>query len=164
MRVMSVYDLKLVPQLAHLSPLDFVNPENYALMIPFLKTLGYDTDKPIQFLPCQHRTMAGKVVIGYLVVGDISQDREFLLSGFCTAEDRIIAAGMKDLSLAYDMAKSMTTCRDYGADSVEGFPPDQANPDEQHILNEIKLLQTIADIAQGDLFKSDGSRKTLQEF
>lgn len=164
MRVMSVYDLKLVPQLAHLSPLDFVNPENYKLLIPFLKTLGYDVSKPVQFLPCQHRTLAGKVVIGYLVVGDISQEREFLLSGFCTAEDRIIAAGAKDLSLAYDMAKSMTACRDYGADSVEGFPPDQANPDEEQILNEIKLLQTIADIAQGNLFKSDGSRKTLQEF
>lgn len=164
MRVMSVYDLKLIPQLAHLGPLDFVNPDNYALMLPFLKTLGYDTDKPVQFIPCQHRTMQGKVVIGYLVAGDISQDREFLLSPYCTAEDRIIAAGMKDLSLAHDMARSMTACRDYGTNNVEGFPPEQANPDEAAILHDIKILQQVLDIAQGDVFKSDGSRKTLQEF
>ena len=166
MRVMSVYDLQLIPALSGLSMFDFVNPANHELLIPYLKTLGYDLLRPVEFIASQHRTMAGKVVIGYQVVGEISQDREFLLSPFCTAEDRIIAAGSKDLSLANEMARSMTTCREYGSDGavVEGFPADQANPDEAEILEAIRVYQVVMEIARGDQFKSDGSRKTLLEW
>jgi len=161
----SVTDLMLVPELSHLRMLDFINPANTELISPFLKVLGFDLEYPIEFIPCQHRNLQGKVVIAYLIAGDVECNASFLDSVWATPEDRMIVAGYKDTGLAADMAASMTAGRDYGTSGPnEGFPPDLTNPDEADILMQVKVLADLLLQVRGSPFKQDGSRATLAEY
>lgn len=159
MKSISVTDLVLIPELSHLRTLDFIDPKNAELIAPWLKLVGIDLDYPVQFIASQHRNLQGKVVISYQIVGEIEQNESFLRSPFATAEDRLIAAGYRDLSLAQEMANSMTVSMRYGDEEAnnEGFPADQANPDEQDILTQIKQLNDMLDIVRGSQHKSDGN-------
>ncbi len=162
MKNISVTDLKLIPELSHLRMLDFINPDNDALVAPFLKVLGFDLEYPIEFVASQHRNMQGKVVIAYMIVGDVECNAAFLNSVWATHEDRMIVAGYSDLGLAEDLGMGSTSCRDYGTDS-EGFAPDQSNPNEGEILKQIVVLQNLLLDARGNPFKQDGSRKLYGE-
>lgn len=163
MKSFSVTDLQLISDLSHLRMLDFINPENDKLIAPFLEILGFDTEYPVEFVPAMHRNLQGKVVIAYLVVGDINCNAAFRKSVWCTTEDRIIAAGYTDLSLAADMAAASTACRDYGADPTEALTTDQLNPDEKDIVKQIQLLADILLDVRGSPYKQNGSRKLLGE-
>ncbi len=158
-------DLLLIPELSHLRMLDIIDPKNDSLVATYLKIIGFDLDYPVNYVPCQHRNMQGKVVVAYMVTGEVCCNHSFLSSQWASIEDRIIAAGYRDISLAEAMADSMTICRDSTNDgALEGFPQDMANPDEKKILAEIKLLDELLFIARGSPFKLDGSRKTLAEY
>lgn len=164
MKNISVTDLMLVPELSHLRMIDFINPDNDALLAPYLKVLGFDLDYPIQFIPCQHRNMQGKVVIAYLIAGEVECNAAFLSGPFATMEDRLIAAGYRDLSLADTLAGSMTLGRDYNGDGrQEVFDPALADPQEAAILEQIKVLDDLLVAVRGNPFKNDGNRKTLDE-
>ncbi len=79
-------------------------------------------------------------------------------------EDRIIAAGYRDMGIAEDMATSLTTSRDYTGEIDVGFPPDLVNPNEADILMQITVLTDLLMIVRGNPFKQDGSRSTLAEY
>ena len=165
MRVFSVYDLMLIPELSHLRMMDFIDTANHNLLTPFLIELGYDMEYAVEFIPSQHRTLSGKVVVGYQVVGDVQINAEFLHSSWCTAEDRTIAAGYRDVGLAADMAASLTTCREYGVDGeLEAFDPSQANENEKELLAQIEVLQQLVEHVRGNPYKSDGSRKVFSDW
>lgn len=163
MKTYSVTDLQLIPELSHLRMIDFINPVHTALISPFLRVLGYDLDFPITFVPSQHRNMQGKVVIAYMVVGDVECNASFLGSVWATTEDRVVAAGYKDLGAAETIASAMTQSREYDSGAVEGFPPDMSNPDEASITMQIKVLADLLLAVRGNPFKNDGSRRTLDE-
>lgn len=168
MKSISVTDLKVVPELAHLRLIDFINPENDKLIAPYLKALGFDLDFPIEWIPSQHRNMQGKVVIAFRIVGDTECNDKFLSSPFATSEDRMIARGYQDLGLAHDMAKQMTTGRDYGGDgegqSEKGFPPELTMDNEDVVKMQIQTLKDLLVIVRGDPFNEDGSRKTIYDY
>lgn len=164
MKSISATDLILFPELSHLRMLDVIDPKNTDLISPFLKKIGIDLDYPVQFIPSQHRNWQQQVVIAYMVVGELECNESFLSSEWATAEDRIIAAGYKDLSKAQDMARALSTARDYGSGLVEGFPPDLMNPDEPDIAMQIKVLEDLLLAVRGNPFKQDGSRFTLAEY
>lgn len=165
MKTISVTDLILADTLAHLKPLDLVHPKNTELLKPVLKTLGFDLDYPIQFIPSQHRNMQGKVVISYQIVGEVECNAEFLNSAWATHEDRMIAAGYRDLSLAHDLASSATIGRDYnsGEGVIEALPPDMLNPDEKSIRDQITMLEDYLRAVRGDPYKEDGGLTTIDE-
>jgi hypothetical protein len=164
MKTISVTDLMLIPELSHLRMLDFINPANDGLIAPYLKILGFDLDYPIEYLPCQHRNMQGKVVIAFLISGEVECNASFLESQWATMEDRIVVNGYRDLGFATDLATALTSSRDYDNGVVEGFPPDLSNPDEDVILMQIKVLADVLLATRGSPFKQDGSRATLAEF
>lgn len=165
MKNISVTDLMLVPELSHLRMLDFIDPKYNDLLTPVLKVLGFDLEYPVQFIPCQHRNLQGKVVIAYLLVGEVECNSSFLTSEWATAEDRVIVAGYKDIGLAQDMATSLTSNREYGREgAIEGFPPELTNKDEKDILMQIQVLTDFLMIVRGSPFKQDGSRATLAEY
>ena len=161
-KTLSVEDLKVVDELSHLRTLDFINPVNDDLIAPYLKVFGFDLDYPIEYIACQHRTLSGKVVVSYLISGEVEINDSFLSSSFATTEDHMIAAGYRDLGVAEDIASAMTAGREYGGGD-EGFPSDQANPDEKIILEQIKQLNDMLLVIRGNPFKKDGSRKTMAE-
>ncbi len=163
MKTISVTDLKLIPELSHLRPLEFIDPVNDALIAPFLKVLGFDLDYAVEYVPCQHRNLQNEVVISYVIRGEVECNASFLESSFATIEDRMIAAGYKDLGEADFIANQMTSSRDYGDAPEEAFPPELVNPDEDKILAEIETLKELLFLARGNPYKNDGSRKTLAE-
>jgi len=163
MKTVSVTDLMLIPELSHLRMIDFIDPRNDLLIAPYLRLLGFDTDYPVEYIPSQHRNMQGKVVIAYQIVGEIECNERFLSSSFATVEDRIIANGYKDLSLANQMSQALSTSRSYAGES-EAFPSDQCNPDEAAIVEQINVLETLLDVVRPERFKEDGSLKTIVEY
>lgn len=165
MKNISCTDLQLIPELAHLRMLDFIDPANDALIAPFLKVLGFDLDYPITYIPCQHRNMQGKVVIAYVIAGEVECNAAFLNSPWATMEDRIIVTGYRDVGLASEIANGQTKSRSYEGEGQiqEGFSPELTNPDEANILMQIKVLADLLLSVRGDPFKQDGSRKALDE-
>lgn len=167
MKSYSVTDLQLIPDLSHLRMIDFINPENDKLIAPYLKMLGYDLDYPIEWVPSQHRNMQGKVVIAYRIVGETECNESFLSGPFATSEDRMIARGYQDLTLANDMAKQMTTGRDYGGDegqSEKGFPPELVMENEGVVAMQIQTLKDLLVMVRGDQYNPDGGRKTIYDY
>lgn len=161
MKTISVTDLKRIPELAHLRMIDFINPANDALIAPYLKVLGFDLDYPIEYIPSKHRNMAGEAVIAYRIVGDVEVNESFLSSSLATIEDRIIAAGYRDQSLAREMSSALSSSRDYDSGEVEAFVPE---PDEAYILEQIKMLEDLLEQVRPNMRKEDGSLKTLKEY
>jgi hypothetical protein len=164
MKTISTTDLQLIPELSHLRMIDFIHPRNDALIAPYLKVLGYDLDYPIEYVASQHRNLQGKVVIAYQIVGEVDINSNFLNSSFATSEDRIIAAGYKDLSLANQMSRSLSTNREYDSGVVEGFPAELTNPDEADILEQIGVLEHLLQQVRPNMRHEDGSLKTLAEY
>lgn len=167
MKNISVTDLMLIPELSHLRMVEFIDPKHDVLIAPFLKVLGFDLEYPVHFLPCQHRNLQGKVVIGYTIAGEVECNASFLASEWATSEDRIIAAGYRDLSLAGEMCQALTAGRSYsdgGASAEEVLAPDQTNPDEAVITQQIQILADLLLLVRGTPFKQDGSRATLDEY
>ncbi len=167
MKSISVTDLKLIPELAHLRMIDFIDPKYDDLIAPYLKIIGFDLDYPIEYAASQHRNLQGKVVIAYRIMGEVEINDSFLSSGFATMEDRMIANGYRDISLSNQMANQMTVGRDYGNDegvSEKGFPPELTNTDEESIRIQIQILNDLLVFNRGSPFKLDGSRATLSEY
>lgn len=164
MKTISTTDLKRIPELSHLRMLDFIDPKNDALILPYLKVLGFDTDYPIEYLARQHRNLAGEVVIAYMIAGEIECNDRFLSGPFATLEDRVIVAGYKDLSLARQMSNSLSTSRDYGGGVVEGFPLELSNPDEAAIIEQIQVLENLLHEVRPGMYREDGSLKTVAEY
>jgi len=165
MKTISVTDLMAkVDELSHLRMIDFPDPKNDALIAPYLKVLGFDLDYPIQYIPCQHRNLQGQVVIAYLIAGEVDINSNFLNSSFATPEDRLIAAGYKDMSLANEMSRSLSTSRDYNSGVVEGFPAELTNPDEKAIIEQIEVLQNLLDVVRPNRFSDGGRLKTMAEY
>lgn len=163
MNSISATDLVLIPELSHLKAIEMIDPKNADLILPYLKVLGCDADFPVQFVPCQHRNLQGKVVVSYLICWEVECNDAFLSSSFASREDRIIAAAYKDVGLAQDLAAQQTSSRDYGSSPSDGFPPELTNKDEDDILAQIKQLDEILLLVRGDPYKSDGSRKLFDE-
>lgn len=166
MKTLSILDLKLIDQLKHKKPLEFLNPTNDVLLAPFLYIYGMDSKRPINFIPCQHRTLQGKVVVSFLIAGEVRADEDFLRSSFCSAEDRIIAAGYKDISLAHELAQTVTKAQSYGSssDSENFLDPSQLNDNEDHIVEQIKQLSDLLLSVRGSPYKRDGSVRCLHEY
>lgn len=168
MKSISVTDLQLIPELSHLRMIDFIDPKYDTLIAPFLRKLGFDLDFPIEYAPSQHRNLQGKVVIAFRIIGEVECNNAFLTSEWATAEDRIIARGYRDLTIAGDMAKQLTVGRDYGHDDQgqgeKGFPPELTNENEKEIKTQINVLEGLLMIVRGNPFRQDGSRATLAEY
>lgn len=164
MKTYSCQDVVLASSLSHLKPLDLLDPQHDKLLGPVLHILGMDLTRPISFIPCQHRTLQGKVVVSFLIAGEVRGDKEFLLSSFCSAEDRIIAAGYKDISLAHELAQTVVKAQSYGNGEDTVLDPSQLNDNEDEIVAQINQLSELLLSVRGDAYNKDGSLKCLHEY
>jgi hypothetical protein len=172
MKAISVYDLKLIPELAHLTYFDMIHPDNDALVNPFLYILGFNLNKGLSYTACQHRTLANTVEIGFVIRGEVRTDLEFLLGPFSTIEDRLAAAAIMDKSLCAEMCMMMNQASSIGAyssSSKEGeaeadFPESLTNPDEADIVAEIQQLEFLLRDIRGDQHREDGSMKRPEDY
>jgi hypothetical protein len=173
MKAISVYDLKIIPELAHLNYFELVHPDNDCLVNPFLGTMGFDLDYPLMYTVSQHRTLQNTVVIGYVIRGEVNISREHLTGPWGTLYDRMVAAAYTDPSLCVDLCRSMNMSLDqsafigsrHAADSApENFPECLTNPDEKEILEQIQLLESILFDIRGSQYRLDGSLKMPDDY
>ena len=169
MKSISVYDLKLIPELAHLSIFDLVHPDNDALVNPFLAEMGFDLDYPLMYTVSQHRTLQHKVEIGFVIRGETNINRKHVTGPWGTLDDRLAAAAITDPSLCAALCEQMNTGLDYGSfsdndDGPESFPDSMCDPHEQQILTQIKQLEGVLLAIRGNQHKNDGSLKLAHEY
>lgn len=169
MKTISVTDLKLIDGLSHLNYMEMIHPSNDDLVNSYLEILGFDINSPMEYRAYQHRNLQGKVVINYLIAGEISQNRKVLTGPFGSFEDRKIVSGMIDRSLFEELHSLGSRCHDYGLSSAldDNIPTTDSTEDkieEQRILSEIKLLEDVLYHVRGSQFKLDGSFKTPYDY
>jgi hypothetical protein len=168
MKVVSTHDLKLIPELAHFSLFDLINPDNDAVVNEFLWTMGLDIDRPLEYDVSYHRTLTKKSVVGFVIIGEVRTDRQFRLSPWCTAEDRMIAAGKKDVSLARELAAMMNIQNGYGSEqSLEDEEVGELFQDQseiERIEDELTAMKVVLDNIRGNQYKRNGTRKLAHEY
>ena len=174
MRVISVTDLKLVDSLSHLTYIDIINPANDVLLLPVLEELGFDTDYPIQIDACQHRNLQNKVVVNYLISGEMSLNRKHVNSVYYDAMDRAIAASYTDRELAKDLLErgnvqvSYETL--YSSDEkqqreIMNILDHYCDPEEsERITKEIDQLNDILYHVRGSQFLKSGAYKMHEDY
>ncbi len=168
MKSVSTSDLVLIPALSHFSQFDFLSPENDHVVNPFLYEMGFDLDFGLEYRCCYHRNLQKQCLTGYMIVGEVRTDREFMTSVWCTAEDKVIAAGKFDLSLAQELSRMSGIGVDY--DNPYGLEMEEMNEFEldlsetERIEDELVALQAVLDNVRGDQFLRSGRRKKPHEY
>lgn len=174
MRTCSFRDLLVCEELSHIkNEISLLHPSNDGVMERILGAIGFDVAYPIAYIPSKHRDMQGKVAVGYVAVGEISCNRNFINGKLSTTEDRIIAAGYQDISLARELASLSGQSRSFAefveveAADEESVNYDSANevePDYTFVESQIKQLAEIRDTIRGSMYNSWGEVKTLAEY
>jgi hypothetical protein len=158
--------------LAHIrNEIELLSIENDDAVGAVLEQIGFDLEYPVSYIPAKHRNMQGKVVIGFLAVGEINMNRSFINSRLCTLTERMIAAAYTDPSLTRELGNLMgmranfRTLLDNGnAVSNENLPEDMLEPDRDIVLQQLKDLEAVRDAIRGPLYNDRGEAKTYAEY
>jgi hypothetical protein len=174
MKAISVFDLRLVPSLAHLNHFEMCSATNDHLILPVLEEMGWDISKPLQYTVSQHRTLQNTIEVGFVIRGEISHERKHLSGVWADCYDKISCAAETDRSLCVEMAALMGASLNYDAFhtsremSPNGkplpFPAELSNPDESVISEQIKQLEGLLLFIRGDQYGKNGAHKTPQEY
>lgn len=114
-----------------------IHPSNDHIVAAILEAIGYDTTQSWSYEPSRHRDMAGKIAIGYMVVGEYSRKPEH--RHMLDATDRIILAGMEDASLGRELAEMAGRRMSYkNPDEVDST---RKKSDDPRYYSEAKLLE-----------------------
>lgn len=117
-RTISFRDLLITEELSNIrNEIELLHPKHDHIVGLVLRQIGFDTCQEIEYIPSMHRDMTGKVAIGFQAVGEINTDRQY--KKFLDVHDRIVAAGLKDISLAKDMAGLMGRSYSYNKNQEE---------------------------------------------
>lgn len=164
----SVYDLQLIPELAHFSIFDFLNPQNDATVNPFLYEMGVDVERGLEYTCSYHRTLSKQAKVGYVITGEMRSDKEFLLSPWCSSEDRLIAAGRVDISLARELGAMMNAQISYdNTDELEEAEVGEYLQDQEdidRIEDEMEVMEQMLKHVRGEQKKRDGSFKKPKDY
>lgn len=174
MKTVSVFDLQRIEELSHLTIFDIIDVKNDDLVYPYLAILGIDIEYPVMYQVAYHRTLANECKVGYLLAGEIQCNREFANSPWCTAQDRMIIAGVTDFSLAKELMEMSNTQISY--DTIHSSDENQ-NREIQNILDhyvdpaeterierEMKQLEELLFIARGSQLLKSGAYKTKEQY
>lgn len=171
-RVVSFRDLRLIDELAQYNEIELLHPSMDDTMNKYLEQLGFNTSAGVLYVPNKHRDMQGNVAVGFMAVGQISNNREFLASPLCTLIERLIAAAQKDPSLAREMASMMGSAVNFMAmegveslfDEEEEFPSEWVEPDYEDVSAQLKMLENLRDEIRGPCYNEYGNVKTPEEY
>lgn len=167
----SMSDILVAPELAGHNEFNLLPVEMDDITLPLLYQLGLDINDGYCIVASKHRNLQNQVVVGYRYVGEIRKDREFKHSPFCSALDRIVAAG-DDVSLKLEMANMLGTTLNYNSfsdeeddkEATEGLLNDYLQEDYEEVSEQIKTLQKLCDDIRGNPLSSDGMLKNRQEW
>jgi len=98
----SFIDLRLADTLSKFNSIEMLDPAKDVLVNEVLAELGFDVTKAVEYLPSKHRTLGNEVVIDFQACGEMNLDRKY--NHLRDVTMRTVACGMKDISLAREMA------------------------------------------------------------
>lgn len=171
-RTISFRDLMVCEELAHIkNEIELLHPSNDDLVASVLSKIGFDIDYPVAYIPSKHRDMQNKVAVGFMAVGDISLNRDFINSPMCSVVDRMVAAAYTDPSLTKELANLtgnqvnfkalMDDEGDYAGDELDDS---LLEPDYEYVSQQIKQLESIRDAIRGPMYNEAGALKTYAEY
>lgn len=102
-KAISMRDIMKFPQFKEIHELQLAHPSFDKAIAPFVHLLGIDTRQSVEYIVNNHRDLSNNTGIGIRIVGEIRRDAEFVKSPVCDLVDRIVIAGLKDVSLAEEM-------------------------------------------------------------
>lgn len=173
MKAISANDLQLIPELSGMTIFDLINIENDKIVYKYLDVLGFDMDYPIHYTVSQHRTLQNKVIVGYVLRGEVNVNRAHLNGPWSTITDKLVAADYRDTSLCKELLAHMSTSlsydafhtgKDYETFSQEKFPECLTNPDEDQLVTQIKQLEELLLAIRGNPYAKDGNLKMPKDY
>lgn len=167
-RVFSFRDLKLIPELSHLTEYQMVRLENDALVNKALSLLGFSLRNPIFYVPCLHRDLQGKTAVGFRATGTLNNDMAYIESQLCPQIERLIHSARRDASLASELARmighSVNLDDDYASDPVTVFEEADVDPDYLKNAALIRDMEVYRDKVRGWPYNGVGSLKLPHEY
>lgn len=169
-RSLSLRDLQLVPELAHMNEVTIIHPSNDDLVFYHLDKLGFDCDYAVEYLPSNHRCMRGKVAVGYRVVGELQVNRAFVNSVMCSTVERVAISSYQDRSLTQELAVLMNNTLDFNSfhessidEEDDSVFEDQLQPDRDYVGQQIQQLIDIRDRLRGSPYDNAGNPRTREQ-
>lgn len=171
-RVISFRDLRLIGELSQYNEIELLHPNQDAQVNYYLEQLGFNTAVGVLYVPNIHRDLQGKVALGFRAVGEINPASPYIDSPLCTLIERILAAAVKDISMAKEMSMMLGNSINFaiqGADELydqnqEEFPLELVEPDFEEVTDQIKFLEGVRDQLRGSCYNEYGNLKTPKEY
>ncbi len=169
MKSISVYDLQKVSTLQKYNIFEIISPELDDILEDVLWEYGIDTCKGVEFVVSYHRCLDKQKRVGFMVVGEVRADAQFRLSPFCSVEDRMIAAGKRDMSLAKELSAMQNFSQtNYGSEIALEMEEEgelyQDMEEIERIEAEMEAMERALYNIRGEQRKRSGSLKTLREY
>jgi hypothetical protein len=169
MFVLSVSDLLKLNDFAGMNEVQLIHPDNDEKVLNHARTAGMDITGGYEYSASQHKNMAGKIVVGYRLIGELTNTPSFRASPFCTSEVRTLSHLRRDVSLTQEMVKLSGGCFSYGKNVEEDAESDREyesmyEENWQVLEQQINLLNQIAKEIRGTPYGANGGLKSFYEW
>ena len=171
MKNCSFRDLQLCSKFSGMNEIQMLKLSNDDDMAWVLQQIGFDTEYAVSYVPLIHRDMRNNVALGFMAVGEINMNSEFIDSPLCTLTERMIAAAYIDPSLTRELSNLMgmrvnfRTLLENGSDSAsKDLPEDMLEPDRDLVAKQIISLEELRDSIRGNMFNDRGEAKTYEQY
>lgn len=140
MRAISLRDLMLADELSHIkNEVELIHPRNDSIVKYVLQGVGFDTSQPIEYIASYHRDMQNKAAVGFRVVGEYDTHPQY--KQFLTPDDRIVLAGMEDISLGKELSLIMGRRFNYHNEDEYEIGAKRKKPSDPRYFTDAELLE-----------------------
>ena len=171
MKNISFRDLRLCTKFSGMNEIQMLKLSNDDDMASVLQQIGFDTEYAVTYVPLVHRDMQNNVGLGFMAVGEINMNSEFIESPLCTLTERMIAAAYIDPSLTRELSSLMgmrvnfrTLLEDGTDSSSKDLPDEMLEPDRDFVGKQITDLELLRDSIRGQMYNERGNAKTFEEY
>jgi hypothetical protein len=166
---LSVSDILRVDEFKELNELELIQIKNDERVLNQARTAGLDVTSGYHYFAAKHKNLRGKVVVGYVLSGDLRSDKSFRDSIACTPELLTLCHLSKDVSLHQEMQKLSGGSFAYGKTAEDDADNDRESeslyePDYKEVENQINLLNKIAYDIRGTYTGANGGVKSFYEW
>jgi len=169
MFVISCSDLLKLGDFAGMNEVSLIHPKNDEKVLNHARTAGMDITGGYEYQASQHKNMFGKVVVGYRLIGELTNTPSFRSSPFCTPEIRTLSHLRRDVSLTQEMVKLSGGCFSYGKNAEDDAEDTREyeslyEPNWQALEKEIAMLNQLAFDIRGTPYGANGGLKSWYEY
>jgi hypothetical protein len=167
--LISCSDILKLDDFSGMNEVQLIHPDNDEKVLNHARTAGMDITGGYAYEASQHKNMFGKTVVGYRLIGELTNAPSFRASPFCTSEIRTLSHLRRDVSLTQEMVKLSGGCFSYGKSVEEDAESDREyesmyEENWQVLEQQINLLNQVAKEIRGTAMGANGGMKTFYEY